>query len=101
MSEKPSELETLIDGSQEDFLEWLDDKDLGYVSSVKNHLGGIYEVFIRVKNDLIERIKKQETSQQEIEMLKKVYNEMMKVEEKAALCHMVMKERNLENRDLT
>lgn len=97
MSNEKSEIGLLIDGTPENFQEHCKDKDLGYVSSLKNHLAGTYEVMTQIKNDLVNKIKEEGLSKdsEECKTLQGLYAEMLKVEEKATLCHNLITERSL------
>lgn len=94
-----SEIGKLIDGNSESFREHCADKDLGYVNSLRNHLAGIYQMFVKMKDDLIKKVKEQNLSEdsEECHTIEKIYSEMMKVEEKAALCVVISKERELKD----
>ena len=94
-----SEIGKLIDGSAESFREHCSDKDLGYVNSLRNHLAGTYQMFVKMKDDLIKKVKEQKLSEdsEECNTIKKIYSEMMKVEEKAVLCVEIAKERELKD----
>ena len=94
-----SEIGKLVDGSAESFREHCVDKDLGYVNSLRNHLAGVYQTFIKMKDDLIVKIKDQNIPKgaSEYTALNGIYAEMMKVEEKSAICVEIAKERELKD----
>ena len=97
VADNSTELGVLIDGTSEQFREHCKDKDLGYVSSLRNHLAGVYQTFIKMKDDLIKKIKDENLSEDSEEMntVKGIYSELMKIEEKSCLCVEILKEREL------
>ena len=97
VTDNSTELGVLIDGTSEQFREHCKDKDLGYVSSLRNHLAGVYQTFIKMKDDLIKKIKDENLSEDSEEMntVKGIYSELMKIEEKSCLCVEILKEREL------
>ena len=97
VTDNSTELGALIDGTAEQFREHCKDKDLGYVSSLRNHLAGVYQTFIKMKDDLIKKIKDENLSEDSEEMntVKGIYSELMKIEEKSCLCVEILKEREL------
>ena len=97
VTDNSTELGVLIDGTAEQLREHCKDKDLGYVSSLRNHLAGVYQTFIKMKDDLIKKIKDENLSEDSEEMntVKGIYSELMKIEEKSCLCVEILKEREL------
>lgn len=97
VTDNSTELGVLIDGTAEQFREHCKDKDLGYVSSLRNHLAGVYQTFIKMKDDLIKKIKDENLSEdsEEMDTVKGIYSELMKIEEKSCLCAEILKEREL------
>lgn len=99
VTENTTELGVLIDGTAEQFRDHCKDKDLGYVSGLKNHLAGVYQTFIKMKDDLIKKVKEEQLAEDSEEMknIKGIYLELMKIEEKSCLCVEIIKERELKD----
>lgn len=99
VAENTTELGVLIDGTAEQFRDHCKDKDLGYVSGLKNHLAGVYQTFVKMKDDLIKKVKEEQLSEdsEEMKTIKGIYSELMKVEEKSCLCVEIIKERELKD----
>lgn len=99
VTDNSTELGVLIDGTAEQFREHCKDKDLGYVSSLRNHLAGVYQTFIKMKDDLIKKIKEEQLAEdsEEVKTIKGIYSELMKIEEKSCLCMEIIKERELKD----
>lgn len=97
--ENTTELGVLIDGTAEQFRDHCKDKDLGYVSGLKNHLAGVYQTFIKMKDDLIKKVKEEQLAEdsEEMKTIKGIYSELMKIEEKSCLCVEIIKERELKD----
>lgn len=96
---KDTEFGKLVDSSPEEFREHCADKNIGYISSLRNQIAGAYQTFIKMKEDLISKIKvkKLPESSKEVKTLKGIYNELMKLEEKACICVELIKERELKD----
>ena len=96
---KDTEFGKLVDSSPEEFREHCADKNLGYISSLRNQIAGAYQTLIKMKEDLISKIKvkKLSESSKEVKTLKGIYNELMKLEEKACICVELIKERELKD----
>lgn len=92
-----TEFGLLIDGTAESFREHCADKDLGYVSGLRNHIAGAYQTLVKIKEDLMGKIKEESLPEESDEMrtLKGIYVELMKLEEKSCLCVEIIKEREL------
>lgn len=99
VAENTTELGVLIDGTAEQFRDHCKDKDLGYVSGLKNHLAGVYQTFIKMKDDLIKKVKEEHLAEdsEEMKTIKGIYSELMKIEEKSCLCVEIIKERELKD----
>lgn len=99
VAENTTELGVLIDGTAEQFRDHCKDKDLGYVSGLKNHLAGVYQTFIKMKDDLIKKVKEEQLAEdsEEMKTIKGIYSELMKIEEKSCLCMEIIKERELKD----
>lgn len=99
VAENTTELGVLIDGTAEQFRDHCKDKDLGYVSGLKNHLAGVYQTFIKMKDDLIKKVKEEQLAEdsEEMKTIKGIYSELMKIEEKSCLCVEIIKERELKD----
>lgn len=99
VAENTTELGVLIDGTVEQFRDHCKDKDLGYVSGLKNHLAGVYQTFIKMKDDLIKKVKEEQLAEdsEEMKTIKGIYSELMKIEEKSCLCVEIIKERELKD----
>ena len=91
-----SEFGNLIDGSLDDFLSHCKDKNLGYVMSLKNSIAGSYQTLLKVRESLIDKIKQEDLKEnsEEMQTLKGVYLEIMRLEEKACACADIIKEKS-------
>lgn len=98
MSEK-TEFGMLIDGSADDFRQHCVDKNLGYVSGLRNQIAGAYQTLIKMKEDLMSKIKEEKLPEdsEEMKTIKGIYVELMKLEEKSCLCVEIIKERELKD----
>lgn len=96
MSEK-TEFGILVDSTPEEFREHCADKNLGYVSSLRNQIAGAYQTFTKMKEDLVEKVKKDNLpeSSEEMKTIKGIYVELMKLEQKSCICVEIIKEREL------
>lgn len=94
-----TEFGNLVDGTSEGFKEHCADKDLGYVLSLRNHIIGAYQTLLKMREDLLKKIKEEKLTDDSEEMttLKGIYVELMKLEEKACLCWEIIKERELKD----
>ena len=94
-----SEFGKLIDGSQDKFRKHCADKDLGYVMSLRNHIRSVYEVLVKMKDELRDKISQSQVSKdsEEWKTFKGMYVELMKLEEKACVCTEIIKEREMED----
>lgn len=101
MKEQPmmTEFGKLIDGTADEFKSHCADKNLGYVTSLRNYIAGAYQTFVKMKEDLIAKIKEESLpdDSQEMTTLKGIYAELMKLEEKSCLCVDIIKERNIKD----
>ena len=98
MTEK-TEFGILVDSTPEAFREHCADKNLGYVSSLRNHIAGAYQTLIKMKEDLVAKIKKENLPEdcEEMSTIKGIYAELMKLEEKSCICVEILKERELKD----
>ena len=98
MSEK-TEFGMLVDGTADNFREHCADKNVGYVSSLHNHIAGSYQVLEKMKDDLLNKIKEEGCPEdsEEMKTLKGIYAELMKLEEKACICVQILEERKLKD----
>lgn len=98
MSEK-TEFGMLVDSTPEEFREHCADKNLGYVSSLRNQLAGAYQTFTKMKEDLVEKVKRENLPEDSEEMntVKGIYAELMKLEQKSCICVEIIKERELKD----
>lgn len=94
-----TEFGMLVDSSAEEFKAHCADKNLGYVSSLRNQIAGAYQTFTKMKTDLVEKVKNEGLPEdsREVETIKGIYAELMKLEEKACLCAEIIKERELKD----
>lgn len=78
-------LSELIDGSVDNFKEFLADKDLGFVKSLKTQLSSIYYSLNKAKDDIIAKSKKTDGVNEEynqcVNTVKGLVVKMMKIEE--------------------
>lgn len=98
MTEK-TEFGMLVDGTPEQFREHCADKNLGYVSSLRNHIAGAYQTFTKMKEDLVEKVKANNLPEdsEEMKTIRGIYVELMKLEEKSCICVEIIKERELKD----
>ena len=94
-----TEFGKLIDGSPEDFRKHCEDKDLGYVSSLRNYIAGCYQTFIKMKEDLVNKVVSESLPEnsEEVATIKGIFAELMKLEEKSCICVEILKERELKD----
>lgn len=98
MSEK-TEFGALVDSTDVEFLEHCADKNVGYVSSLRNQIAGAYQTLLRMKDDLMAKVKAESLGEdsEEIQTIKGIYNELLKLEHKSCLCVGILKERELKD----
>ena len=98
MSEK-TEFGMLVDSTPEEFREHCADKNLGYVSSLRNQIAGAFQTFTKMKEDLVEKVKRENLPEDSEEMntIKGIYAELMKLEQKSCICVEIIKERELKD----
>lgn len=98
MTEK-TEFGMLIDGTPEAFREHCADKNLGYVSSLRNQIAGAYQTFTKMKEDLISKVKAENLPEdsEEMKTIRGIYAELMKLEQKSCICVEIIKERQLKD----
>lgn len=88
----------LVDCPDKEFSEYLEDKNVGYVQSLRNFISANYQVFTEMRRDLVEKISAENLSQdsEEYKTLQGVYVEMMKLEQKATICVEWIKSHSIE-----
>ena len=98
-NEQKTEFGTLVDSTPEEFRKHCEDKNLGYISSLRNYIAGAYQTLVKMKDDLLKKIKKEKLPEdsEEMKTLKGIYNELMKLENKACICVEIFKERELKD----
>ena len=98
MTEK-TEFGVLVDSTPEDFRKHCEGKNLGYVSSLRNHIAGAYQTLAKMKEDLVEKVKKEKLPEdsEEVATIKGIFVELMKLEEKSCICVEIIKERELKD----
>lgn len=98
MSDK-TEFGMLVDSTPEEFRAHCADKNLGYVSSLRNHIAGAFQTLTKMKDDLVEKVKKENLPEDsdEIKAIKGIYVELMKLEQKSCICVEIIKERELKD----
>ena len=98
MTEK-TEFGKLVDSTPEEFREHCADKNLGYVSSLRNHIAGAFQTFTKMKEDLVEKVKKENLPEdsEEMKTIRGIYVELMKLEQKSCICVEIIKERELKD----
>lgn len=94
-----SEFGALIDGTAESFKEHCANKDLGYVKGLKNYIVGAYQTLVKMKEDLIAKVRESSLPEdsEEMKTVRGIYTELMKLEEKSCLCTDIIKERELKD----
>lgn len=94
-----TEFGTLVDGTPEEFREHCADKNVGYVSSLRNHIAGAYQTLLKMKDDLVGKVKSENLPEdsEEVKTIKGIYNELLKLEEKSCICVEILKERELKD----
>ena len=98
MSDK-TEFGILVDSTPEEFREHCADKSLGYVSSLRNHIAGAFQTLTKMKEDLVDKVKKDNLSEdsEEMKTIRGIYVELMKLEQKSCICVEIIKERELKD----
>lgn len=98
MTEK-TEFGILVDSTPEQFREHCADKSLGYVSSLRNHIAGVYQTITKMKDDLVERVKTESLTEdsEEMKTIRGIYVELLKLEQKSCICVEIIKERELKD----
>ena len=98
MTEK-TEFGKLVDSTPEAFIEHCADKNLGYVSSLRNHIAGAFQTLTKMKEDLVEKVKKNNLPEdsEEMKTIRGIYVELMKLEQKSCICVEIIKERELKD----
>lgn len=98
MTEK-TEFGRLVDSTPEEFREHCADKNLGYVSSLRNHIAGAFQTLTKMKEDLVEKVKKENLTEdsEEMKTIKGIYSELLKLEQKSCICVEIIKERELKD----
>ena len=94
-----TEFGKLIDGTPEEFREHCANKDLGYVSSLRNYIAGAFQTFTKMKDDLVEKVKKENLPKdsEEVKTINGIFSELLKLEQKSCLCVEIIKERELKD----
>lgn len=94
-----TEFGKLVDSTPEEFREHCADKNAGYISSLRNHLAGSFQVFTKMKESLVEKVKKENLpeSSEEVKTIRGIYAELMKIEQKSCICVEILKERELKD----
>lgn len=94
-----TEFGALVDSTAEDFRAHCANKNLGYVSSLRNHIAGAFQTFTKMKDDLVEKVKNENLSEDsdEVKTIRGIYVELMKLEEKSCICVEIMNERKLKD----
>lgn len=98
MTEK-TEFGMLVDSSPEEFREHCANKNLGYVSSLRNHIAGAYQTLTKMKEDLVEKVKAEQLpdDSEEMKTIRGIYVELMKLEQKSCICVEIIEERKLKD----
>ena len=98
MTEK-TEFGMLVDSTPEQFREHCADKNLGYVSSLRNHIAGAFQTLTKMKDDLVEKVKAEKLPEdsEEMKTIRGIYVELLKLEEKSCICVEIIKERELKD----
>lgn len=94
-----TEFGVLVDCSAEDFKKHCADKNVGYVTSLRNYIAGAYQTLTEMRKDLIEKVKTNNLGEdsEEVKTIMGIFNELFKLEEKALLCTEIISERQLED----
>lgn len=94
-----TEFGKLVDSTPEEFREHCADKNLGYVSSLRNHIAGAFQTLTKMKEDLVEKVKKENLPEdsEEMKTIRGIYVELMKLEQKSCICVEIIKERELKD----
>ena len=98
MTEK-TEFGTLVDSTPEEFREHCVGKNLGYVSSLRNHIAGAYQTLTKMKEDLVAKVKAENLPEdsEEMKTIRGIYVELLKLEQKSCICVEIIKERELKD----
>lgn len=94
-----TEFGVLVDSTPEEFRNHCADKSLGYVSSLRNHIAGAFQTLTKMKDDLVEKVKKENLPEdsEEMKTIKGIYAELMKLEQKSCICVEIINERKLKD----
>lgn len=94
-----TEFGKLVDSTPEEFREHCADKNLGYVSSLRNYLAGAFQTLTKMKEDLVEKVKKEKLPEdsEEMKTIRGIYAELMKIEQKSCICVEILKERQVDS----
>lgn len=94
-----TEFGILVDSTPEEFREHCANKNLGYVSSLRNYIAGAYQTLTKMKEDLVEKVKTNNLSNDSEEMntIRGIYSELLKLEQKSCICVEIIKERELKD----
>ena len=94
-----TEFGMLVDSTPEEFRKHCEDKNLGYVSSLRNHIAGAFQTLTKMKEDLVEKVMKETLPEdsEEVKTIRGIYVELMKFEEKSCICVEIIKERELKD----
>ena len=92
-----TEFGSLVDSTPEKFTEHCADKSLGYVCSLRNQIAGAYQTLSKMREDLVDKIKRESLPEdsQEMTTLKGIYAELMKLEQKSLICVEIIEGRKL------
>lgn len=94
-----TEFGKLVDSTPEEFKEHCADKNLGYVSSLRNYIAGAFQVLTKMKEDLVAKVKEESLPEdgEEMKTIKGIYAELLKLEQKSCICVEIIKERELKD----
>lgn len=90
-------LSDLIDGSEEVFKEFCQDKDLGYLNSFHNLITQTYNEVQKLKDELVSKMKNKEiqVTEDNKNILKGLYDKLLRVETRVFILRDLIKERAL------
>lgn len=93
-----SSIGVFIDAEAEEVKEYLKDKNVGILCSLRNYVQLSYTSLVKVKEDAKQRLKECSEEDKKVleDLIKGTYVEMLKCEQKVVLLDSLIKERNVD-----
>ena len=94
-----TELGQLIDCTEEEFKEYCNDKDVGYLSSFHNLMVQMFNEVQKLKDELVSKIAKEskfrEQTPEEKSTLEGLYSKMLRIEQRVFILRDLIKSRSI------